>query len=80
MGGALHSLEEHLECTFASVLGWATNNQAEIWELWKGLELARAREINSLMILGDSIVVIYQVSKVTLGPHPNFPFYTLYKE
>ena len=53
-------------------LGIATNNQAKLWALWKGLDIATSKGIKKLKNLGDSMVIIRQISNVAPGRNSRF--------
>jgi len=48
--------------SFTWGIGIKANNQAEWWELWKGLDIAIGKQIKILKVMGDSMVVIRQIS------------------
>lgn len=62
-GRVIFLSDEEREIQYAHGLGTSTNNQAEYLALWQGLELALSKEIRHLMVFGDSVIVIQQVSK-----------------
>jgi len=45
-------------------LGIPLNNQAKLFALWQGLELAITSKIQQLMVFGDSMIVIQQACKL----------------
>lgn len=55
---------EQRELQYAWGLGITANNQAEYLALWQGLELDIARKIHRLMVFGDSMIVIQQITKL----------------
>jgi ribonuclease HI len=50
--------EIKMEITFALGLGISTNNQYEAYVLFKGLFLAKESNKKSLIVIGDSSVII----------------------
>ena len=57
-GGVIYSIEEHLETKYVWGLGVTTNNKAELFTLWKGLNLAIALGIMRINIVGESMFLM----------------------
>jgi ribonuclease HI len=57
-GGVLVSPNELLEIAYAWGLGIETNNRAEALELWQGLTQSINQNVQDLVILGDSRLII----------------------
>jgi hypothetical protein len=57
-GGVLVSPTGHLELRFAWGLGIETNNRAEALALWQGLNQAIIHNVQDLVIIGDSRLII----------------------
>ena len=47
-------------------LGRETNNIAEALALWQGLQIAKTRGINEIIVLGDSRIIIQALAENTL--------------
>ena len=47
-------------------LGIMSNNMAEALALWKGLKLAHERNLNSLVVFGDSKLILHSMVSKTL--------------
>jgi hypothetical protein len=56
--GIIFDPEGRMESTFAWGLGTSTNNQDEAYALFQGLLLANDSNIESMIIVGDSSVII----------------------
>ena len=57
-GGVLFSDENSVLATYAWGLGSMTNNKAEALALWQGLKQAHERNLDSLVVFGDSKLII----------------------
>jgi ribonuclease HI len=57
-GGILLGRSGMLEVSYSWGLGLDSNNMAEALTLWQGLRLAVARNIQNLVVFGDSRVII----------------------
>ena len=75
MGGIIKNLDITME-TYACVLWKATNNQVELWALWKGIEILAQSEHPQVLIFGNSIITIKQAIKI--GNHTPFLLSTLW--
>jgi hypothetical protein len=53
--------EGKCELTYAWGLGESTNNQAEALALYQGLNILTSKEIRSLIVISDSLVIIRQM-------------------
>lgn len=49
-------------------LGKATNNQAKLWDLWKGVKLLSHQNHTHVLIFGDSQLVIKKYLELIKGP------------
>jgi ribonuclease HI len=65
-GGVIYSPRGHIRTTFSWSLGIASNNQAEVYALYKGLNLAKSQGIEDLFIIGDYGVILNQFRKRSL--------------
>lgn len=71
--------------SFSWGIGRKTNNEAEWLGLIKGLELTRDLEIESLVVVGDSLIIIREarsISKQRKNPSSkiHFPLLSIVKE
>ena len=57
-GGVLLSDENTILATYAWGLGTMSNNKAEALALWQGLRQAQERNLDSLVVFGDSKLII----------------------
>jgi ribonuclease HI len=64
-GGVLFSPRGQRLLTYSWNLGMTTNNSAEAYALLKGAQIAKVRQINELIILGDSKTIIRYFIKIT---------------
>ena len=60
-GGILVDPRGHVEETFAWVLGYRTNNEAEWLALLQGMKILANKDLSRIAILGDSRHVIYKM-------------------
>jgi len=74
--GVNHNDKENI-CQISEYIGIATNNVAEYTALIKGLERARALEIESIEIFMDSELLVRQISGIYRVKHENLiPLWT----
>lgn len=64
------------EAWFAWGLGIASNNKAETYALWQGLNIANSIGMHSIKVIRDSRMIINHMVKKTL-PGDNLPDSTL---
>jgi ribonuclease HI len=57
-GGVLVNPNGQLELSYAWGLGAETNNRAEALALWQGLNQAISKNVQDLVIIGDSRIII----------------------
>ena len=63
-GGTLLSSENSVLANYAWGLGIMSNNMAEALALWQGLKIAHEQNLHSLVVFGDSKLIIqFMVSK-----------------
>jgi ribonuclease HI len=62
-GGVIFSPGGHIRTTFSWSLGITSNNQAEAYALYKGLNIAKSQGIEELIIIGDFGVILNQFRK-----------------
>jgi ribonuclease HI len=67
VGGVIICPRGNQVLSFHWNLGIAINNQVEAYALYQGLLLAKRRNIHSLLVIGDSNIIIGNVHK---GSHP----------
>jgi ribonuclease HI len=53
--------EGKCELTYAWGLGESTNNQEEALSLYQGLNILSSKEIRSLIVISDSLVIIQKM-------------------
>jgi hypothetical protein len=63
--GVIFDPEGKQEMSYAWGIGEATNNQAEIQELWQGLSVSKQMEITKLTVVGDSMAIIHHMVNLT---------------
>jgi ribonuclease HI len=61
----------HILIISAGSLGHSTNNNAELWGLLKGLNLARKNGFTKLIVEGDSQIIINILRRMLNGVHPD---------
>jgi ribonuclease HI len=66
-GGVIFSPGGHIQTTFSWSLGITSNNQAKAYALYKGLSIAKSQDIEELIIIGDSGVILNQFRKRSLS-------------
>ena len=66
-GGILLSSENSVLANYAWGLGIMSNNMAEALALWQGLKLAHERNLNSLVVFGDSKLILQSMISKTLS-------------
>jgi ribonuclease HI len=66
VGGVLFIPRGQILLTYSWNLGITTNNLAEAYAIFKGAQLAKERQINQLIILGDSKTIIRYFIKKTI--------------
>ena len=67
-GGVLLSDENTILATYVWGLGIMSNNKAEVLALWQGLRQAQERNIDSLVVFGDSKLIIQALSPKNCRP------------
>ena len=68
-GRILITSDGKLESNFSWGLGRDTKNVAEAMALWQGLQLARSRGHNELIVLGASRIIIQDLAENMLASH-----------
>ena len=66
-GGVLLSDENTILVTYAWGLGSMSNNKAEVLALWQGLRQAQERNLDSLVVFGDSKLIIQALKTKNLS-------------
>ncbi|KAL0462851.1 UNVERIFIED_CONTAM: hypothetical protein Slati_0172700 [Sesamum latifolium] len=68
-GGIIRDCEDLFIAGFAYSIGITTNNRAELWALWIGLQLAQDFDIHKLIIETDSMYIVNSMT----SPHHQPP-------
>jgi hypothetical protein len=65
-GGIIMDPEENLENSFPWGIGRASNNQAKDYTLYHGILLAKKNNLNTLIIIRDSSIIITLILSKTI--------------
>jgi ribonuclease HI len=71
-GGVIYDSDGQKVVDFSWGLGKNTNNRAETLAVYMGLKIAHARSIRSLVVLGDSEIVIKDLLGLSISAHSIF--------